>query len=299
MRMLLSVISVLQAMTSSMGSDVSNTCASSEQREMMIHEGAGLDVTLFLQGELHVSTSTLASRTAHSSRDALISPEATARAQSLKPVAWLHIPKAGTSFINVLYRNPTLCPNTLDDARLEHATNRACQNLATDEYSRWDACPGGWSSPEVNGILHVSIGHLNEANVDHFVATVRQLEQRIIPEYSDQLGDHQQGVGLDEFGRLKDLAKGLQGCVVKLFAGLETEMFCGLTNVPLPTEEEVTRAVQRLRDGPRMPEDNEKTHLGASTTTPEPHDFLALENFADVVIVMGITFIFLITRCYV
>lgn len=313
MRTLLGFVSVWQAMTSSLGFNVSNMCGSNEGTEMIIQDTAGLDDISFLQAALQTSASTFASRPAYSSSNALgppinlatrhqfeesmDEPKPSGRTESLKPVVWLDIAEAGTSFINVWYHNPTLCPGALNDAWLEDATNRACKKFDTVENPRWDACPGGWSStwvPEIHGTFHISTGHLFEASAERFAAMLSLLEQRMIPDYSSQLDDHQWVVGLDD--PVKDLAKGLQGCVVKLFAQLETELFCDLTNVPPPTEEEVTRAVQRLEDGFGELEENKVLN---NNTPPEPLDTSALDSFVDVVIIMGITFIIIVARCYV
>lgn len=302
------LVPIFLAMTSSLGADVSQIFASSEPMERIAQSCAGLDDISFVQATLHAPSAKSAMLATRHRLDCVTDdPKQLERAEALKPVAWLHIPKAGTSFINVLYHTPTLCPNTPDDAFLDSAVEFGGLKFLDTECPRWECCPGGWSStfPPEPQALHVPIADLYDANAGHFVTMMRQPEQRIISHYKMFLDDPRVFENVDEPPKLKDFAEDMQGCMVKEIGRLESKHWCVRMYEPPPTEEELARAVRRLQNGfafVGLTEDwdssvclfhamfggacKEKEFLntrpGENRTTPEPYDTSELEGFADV-----------------
>lgn len=232
----------------------SGECSTDEIAKVMLHNTVGWDQTSMLQASYtspHVRfDSSLALRTHRRDHGPLGDPNATARAQALRPVAWVHIPKAGSSFLNVLYHNQVLCPGTPKDAWLADGLEggrvvpKFLETYPPDEY-----CPGSWSTtyPASSGRNHVPIGSLYAANAGHFVVMLRQPEQRIISAYNYQLSVPAWMLGWT--GSLRNFAETFQGSAVKMLARTKTSEAFYLIESSPPSVEEDNLAVQRLHDG--------------------------------------------------
>lgn len=229
-------------------------------------------------------------------------PACVARAQNLKPVAWMHVPKCGGDFLNTLIHNPTLCPFTPadtflpdDDAEKDPYSGPLLHFLPQFPFDAY--CPGAWSKTYgVRDHQQAPIASVYADNVGHFVTTLRQPEQRIISTWNHMIRL------LD--GRTppvspKQFAMDNQGLVVKM---ITTERPFG--NQP-PTKEQDALAVQRLREGfafvglteewslstclfhamfggTCVREEFHDSHLGTNRTNHDPYDTTMLEGFIDV-----------------
>lgn len=186
-------------------------------------------------------------------RESRGNPYPAARAQTPRPISWLHVPKAGSSFLNTLYHTPVLCPGIPEDAWLRDASApgggpvpELLERYPPDVY-----CPGSWSTTytSYDSYLHQPIGSRYAANAGHFVALLRQPEQRLIAQYNFQLANPQWMLNY-ELGSLRDFAEVFQGCAVKMLARTNPyQAHCLWYESAPPTVDEDDRALLRLQSG--------------------------------------------------
>jgi hypothetical protein len=232
---------------------------------------AGLEVSS--EVEQKMQTALLQSRTAHvppadkpldeiasllrSAEGAAMS--ATERADMIKPVAWFHIEKTGTSFANTIYHTPAVCPSMPADSYVSSAVG---------EYGTWDheawgreseMCPGGFSKSYQSTLsfwLHEGLSMDTWLlNKGHFVTMLRQPEQRILSHYGNELKEIQwmrypTGERVWPYTSstpsAREFAEVMAGCSVKQ---LTLDDYDPCYRVETPTPEDVTLAINRLRQG--------------------------------------------------
>jgi len=182
---------------------------------------------------------------------------ASQRLEALKPIVWLHIPRCGTSFANVLIHHENICKIP------ENETLPEGDFPLADFFRKWGkrrTCPGGFSLPEVypNPPGHLSVGPNYDKIKGHGVVVLRQPEQRVLSAFYN---DHM-GVFVDHKLTAREYAEIQQGCMVKMFtrenhmnSGLDENSFgkegpCLAIDTPSPpTDEEIAIASYRLRTG--------------------------------------------------
>jgi hypothetical protein len=170
------------------------------------------------------------------------------RLQSIKPVWWLHVPKCGSSFANVLMMLPSMClPNF---PRERH--DKMEMPYDTDEN-----CPGSFVSEGRFFVGdHTAVGMDYENLVKgHGLVMLRQPEQRIISAYYNKFHSwplwHFQRDPVD----ILEFAKVTTGCAVRMLtrdelgreAGHAEATACG--SLQPATAAEVSLAKRRLREG--------------------------------------------------
>mmetsp|Transcript_10180 Transcript_10180/g.22949 ORF Transcript_10180/g.22949 Transcript_10180/m.22949 type:complete len:363 (-) Transcript_10180:80-1168(-) len=182
------------------------------------------------------------------------------------PIAWLHIPKCGSSFLNAIVRIPGACPTLPHDIVISDMTFGP-QNLKTffDQYPDDEYCPDALST--TGGHRGLGLEPTYERTwKGHAVTMLRQPEQRLLSAWSD--GAHSWPATPERLppSNIFEFAKVVQGCTVKMLtrAGNShdiTDVFppnygqlgphwggpCG--SLPLPSPQEAKEAKLRLRDG--------------------------------------------------
>lgn len=168
------------------------------------------------------------------------------RLEKIKPVAFFHVPKAGSTFFNVLYNHPAICalaPKGVAMGKhtlLRHPPEKLCE--------------GGWSTSYAavpHSQLHFGVSPYNwQRNKGHFVTMMRQPEQRLLSHWHYSISHP--GFAQGNASNIRDFAKQMQGCAVKMLTekaelgSLASPCF----NVELrPTMAMANEAVQRLREG--------------------------------------------------
>jgi hypothetical protein len=192
--------------------------------------------------------------------------DATRRASLITPIAWFHVPKAGTSIINTLYHTPTICPgfsfaNFVD-------TSNGTAGWDPSWGLRGEVCRGGFSETYggtvTPGYAHTGIGGLTGApyklNRGHFVGMFRQPEQRLISDYYyygaipllDDNGHEVWPYSADYAQRgstsvsLREYAEWSGGCTVRQ---LTRDLLEPYKSLPLPKTEDVSVAIKALQEG--------------------------------------------------
>jgi len=176
-----------------------------------------------------------------------------ARLQASRPMAWIHVPKSGTTLGNALLHLPGMCPLLPPGFVLDASRHGACVVGGQIDQS----CPGSFSSGgRYNFGDHSGLGGIYKSSVEgHGVVMLRQPEQRIISGYFYDQHDWPK----EHFHRpAKDLleyAHVVSGCAVKMFTRKGRNGCCvdydpAVCGSPEPaTTVEVTLAKQRLRSG--------------------------------------------------
>jgi len=163
----------------------------------------------------------------------------------IQRLAWLHIPKSGTSFANVLLG--TGCPGLDDgdimDVSFANADGQMVGNFMSSHCHRCIAgfrlCPG-----------HNPVGAAcNEwsQHEGHFVSMFRSPEQRLLSGYYAKRHGLRDYTGpFDETHPLMSYAKLMQGCTTRMLIGLPCGISHPSTPPHVPTENQTQLAISRL-----------------------------------------------------
>jgi len=154
------------------------------------------------------------------------------------PLAWFHVPKTGSSFVNALLHTPKMCPGVAKDFAVDgdHCPpNNVMGCPAHNHINISQTCPGAFSK----WAEHVGVG----ADFDfqyrgHGIALMRQPEQRMLSHFVYGGG----GTG-DE---LEQFRQKFEGCSVKMLTRSGSMMqTCG--TAPPPSQNETKEAVNRIK----------------------------------------------------
>uniref|UniRef100_A0A7S1W936 Sulfotransferase domain-containing protein n=1 Tax=Alexandrium catenella TaxID=2925 RepID=A0A7S1W936_ALECA len=181
--------------------------------------------------------------------------------QEVLPIAWVHFPKCGTSFFNTIAHSPGVCPFLPEDARLTSNTSEFRTTYLTSSI----ACPG----LATHNFNHPALGTASqppyEQGKGHYMAMVRQPEQRILSVYSDmrrcspdtpgkckidiRANKETSWGGWDslELPNVTTFAKRQAGCMVRMLT--RPGFPCGGLSDLAVSPEEVAEARRRLREG--------------------------------------------------
>lgn len=180
------------------------------------------------------------------------------RLELLKPITWLHIPRCGSSFANVLIHHEGICPTIPQNESIEAGDFPLSHFF--HKFPKKDFCPGGFSKGDLypNPPGHLSVGPIFDQIKGHGVIVLRQPEQRILSAFHN---DHM-GVFVDHKITAREYAEIQQGCMVKMLTyenhenygkdphSLSNEGPCMSIDEPSPpTDEDITLASYRLRTG--------------------------------------------------
>jgi hypothetical protein len=194
-----------------------------------------------------------------------VAMSATERAEMIKPVAWFHIQKTGTSFANTLYHTPAICPNMPADSYVSSAFD-----TGTWDHEAWgrekEMCPGGFSKSYQSTLsywLHEGMSRDAWAlNRGHLVTMLRQPEQRILSDYYNKVFQPMRYPCPDsecphvDFQTVwpyssstpsaREYAEVMGGCVVRQFT---LDDYDPCYRVEVPTPDDVNLAINKMRQG--------------------------------------------------
>lgn len=136
--------------------------------------------------------------------------------QASTPLAWTHVPKCGSSFLNSLVRLPGVCPNLdVGDTVLDTPEVLLADHLLWFEKEVVLGCDG-----LINCGLHVPVGSMfKDVYLNHGVIMLRQPEQRVISMYNHAMerGDASGFELIDKYNMaLIDFANATAGCAVRM-----------------------------------------------------------------------------------
>lgn len=196
----------------------------------------------------------------------MLNPEHT-RLANAKPIAWVHIPKCGTSFINVLLQHKGICPGWPDDIVVETCAHTSAETktasfqneqsvacgipaiewLVHSKYDLRGSCPDAFSRSYPDKLtdlgIHQGLYHNYHKNKGHLMTFLRQPEQRLLSIWYAGWGDAQQRAK-----NVVDYAKHFAGCQVKML--VRGGKPCKHNKLPkLPSADEVKLAKKRLKQG--------------------------------------------------
>jgi len=173
------------------------------------------------------------------------------RLEAAKPIAWLHVPQAGSSLGNFMSRLPSLCPGIEEDLEIRNSTtmghfpNRFFKTRY-DPLSETGICPGSFSRW---GNLRGAGPTWDEQYEGHCFVMLRQPEQRTLSGYN--YGQFCWPESLPASNELQ-YAERIQGCAVRMITrggGPKAKQTCGGQYTGLPTWDEVALAIHRIRTG--------------------------------------------------
>jgi hypothetical protein len=187
------------------------------------------------------------------------------RARLIVPIAWVHVPKTGTSILNTFYHTPVICPTFLADNYVsasegevrywDHRTWGDLDVVCARGFSKSYGFASQWYADA--GFEHAGIGGLTgdmfKLNRGHFVTMLRQPEQRLISQYN-HYGPHKLLNGSDNrfwpykssYPSLREYAEWNAGCAVRQ---LTMDVGKPFGFLPLPTSQNVSDAIRVLREG--------------------------------------------------
>mmetsp|Transcript_27241 Transcript_27241/g.72334 ORF Transcript_27241/g.72334 Transcript_27241/m.72334 type:complete len:361 (+) Transcript_27241:84-1166(+) len=175
-----------------------------------------------------------------------------ARLQVVLPVAWIHVPKTGTTFGNVLMYLPGMCPFLPPGYLLDGQQHEPA--FVGHKTDLW--CPGSFSyEGRTNFGDHYGVGGVYKSSVEgHGFIMLRQPEQRIISAYNFFQHSWPKWLFHRPAKDLLEYAQVCSGCAVKILTrkAIDGDLSTGYTvcgNPPPATTDEVTLAKQRLRSG--------------------------------------------------
>lgn len=165
------------------------------------------------------------------------------------PLAWLHVPKCGSTFVNVFVRAPGVCVEGISDRIVISQSTESSFDDATKDENKDSS--NKLAASLCQGLYSPFRGHAGIAAEydDHFkghgIIMLRQPEQRLISGYNH--GQHSWPYEKPA-SSLREYAETVAGCVVRMLTrGDQLSKPCG---GPGPaTDDEATLAAQRLRQG--------------------------------------------------
>lgn len=163
------------------------------------------------------------------------------------PVAWVHVPKTGTSFLNALL--PNLCEppiHHLDEnathGGVQHAFWKTRMHLSQCNFTSAPQFAKGYSSPPG----HMAYGKYAEQHAGHGVMLLRQPEQRIISGWHHDWHSYKPYSWYSpRHPDLPTYASAVEGCTVRMLTRRSDGEACGVW--PLPSAAELKEALRLLR----------------------------------------------------
>ena len=161
--------------------------------------------------------------------------------QLLLPVAWVHIPKTGTSFLNTLVASVCIAPTVpfaageLQHNYWEHVSRSRCNFTSSPQHNTYGSPPG-----------HHGFGRYADAElVSNGVTLLRQPDQRIISGFHHNF--HSYDIKLHGKPEITTYARAVAGCSVRMLVRPSVpsssdsgEAACG--HSPSPSDAEVDQA---------------------------------------------------------
>jgi hypothetical protein len=173
-----------------------------------------------------------------------------------RPIAWVHVPKSGSSLANALIHLPGMCPSIPSNY-----TTGKWPVFWNKTYPASEYCPGSFMTEGVeNPGDHSGVGSLyekkNKSDVKgHGVIMLRQPEQRIVSAFLDNEHSWPYWYFQRNATSLAEYAHVVSGCAVRMLVrdgmseGLERDSPSPCGGPEPATDAEVALAIQRLREG--------------------------------------------------
>jgi len=165
-------------------------------------------------------------------------------AQAL-PLAWVHMPKCGSSLANLIIHTPGVCNDLKNEAVVtsSYGINKWHEFMLGNFERRWHVLHKCKLSKWGN---HEGIGRQYDNKYKgHAIMMMRQPEQRIMSQYYHK----QLGWKLPWHPTPSQFAFGLTGCYVKMLTrDSGSALECGQT-FSEPTQAEVQEAIRRMKEG--------------------------------------------------
>lgn len=172
-------------------------------------------------------------------RNAILMQQETQTAEHppLAPVAWIHIPKTGTSFVNTLIHHPEICPNVPEEDFVVGAQHiKFWQDHPKEEF-----CPGGFSQTYPAPPHHFGIGPVYNQNRGRIISFFRNPTARLISAYNH--AQHSWPGSLPRAKNIQEFANVVQGCQARML----TRAQCVGHDIPAPmSTEEIQMASNRV-----------------------------------------------------
>lgn len=178
-----------------------------------------------------------------------------ARLSSLKPLYWVHVPKCGTSFAEVILRHPDICPVAVQKGiglPVIHGPR------LFGDAQLWLKMPSLLCVTSVSPVFILTAVHggIHALNTDfddlkgHGVIMLRQPEQRIISGYNTRPNGFPHSwpkklKGTSHMPSLKEYAEQQAGCAVKILTSSDTSP---CFTVEPPSANDMEKAVVALHD---------------------------------------------------
>jgi hypothetical protein len=163
---------------------------------------------------------------------------------TLTPIAWIHIPKAGTSFVNTLIHHPGVCAHMPED---EYVTDN--QHDFWEKHPKSTYCPGGFSDTYHSPPGHHGMGQQYEQNRGHIIALFRQPEERHLSAY--HYNQHSYPLK-GNASNISEFFNAVKGCQVRMLTrdsdSDEGAAQCGGQRGGPTTQKDVDEAIRRMKD---------------------------------------------------
>lgn len=159
-----------------------------------------------------------------------------------KPLAWFYVSNTGDWLANTLIHLPGMCPKLPPYLVIDEKTfGRSMLENFTNHFPVEENCPGSMLKLAASE----GVGTAYETQYKkHGIILMKQPERRLVDGYNDNLHDWPQWRMYPK--NIRDYAEVVQGCTVKMLTRDGGDEVC---SGPLPTEEEVETAMQRLKEG--------------------------------------------------
>ena len=181
------------------------------------------------------------------------------RLARLMPIAWVHVPKTGTSFANTFFGHPGICPHMPEG--VVPIPGGLFFTWMSEELDLGEMCPGGFSDTYRSVPGHDAMGDAYDANIGHGLIMLRQPEQRLISNFNMAVSE----VYMTSPPSLLEYAEEMAGYAVKMLTRTGTwgedgqipladqeaasqYHFCSYCDEPV-TQAETDLAVHRLQEG--------------------------------------------------
>mmetsp|Transcript_93263 Transcript_93263/g.216762 ORF Transcript_93263/g.216762 Transcript_93263/m.216762 type:complete len:337 (+) Transcript_93263:39-1049(+) len=150
------------------------------------------------------------------------SAEATPLLEATKPLRWLHVPKTGSSWINVLIHTPSMCPFlphgiVVDKEQFCQSCDDTQLGILEHFYLHFNttvSCPGSFGSPENPPYYHRAIGSRLADYAGHGLTMLRNPESRMASSWHYMKWDWPH-LGNRPPRDLEDYKNVTQGCYVR------------------------------------------------------------------------------------
>lgn len=190
------------------------------------------------------------------------SAEQQARLESLKPLIHVHVPKAGTTFMNVIAEHPGICPNlhvSLTQKMLDQYGDLQADGKVRSQMNQF-TCPGGVAGLYFQrAFQHAGLGAFPKESIKgHATIMLRQPEARLLsafqfnasflPNYPKQRFHWNISLRGPAPATFKEYAEAMQGGTVKILTRSDSVPGPDQASISIPSMEERDEALRMLKE---------------------------------------------------